>query len=697
MRKKRNIFFTSLVLTVLIFGTAMTLNYSFDFFRLGSILGTIREHEISYEAYLAEESFVETFGGDKCRTMSHKIEALKNEIKEVGIELSSYGRISFFKKMDYDYLERKYFLLELKFLALIENLNRECNNPYIPILFFYESEGDISERQGYILSEISDAYKQQVVVLSIDKDYESEPLIKVLTAKYNVTKSPTIIIANKVKYERLVYEKEIDADIRKLIEDSDFYGSGYDFESELSRTGLNKDEFISNMNQLLDSTASNFARGDINLIMGRITKNNSQICRAVDFYEAVNTSNPEEQAIIYETMASIGCKKNKRELLMNASAIWMELGNRFRARIDSQIANDIKPELMFSTLPLAEPKRKKDENISMITIGASSILLTDEDILVSQTDRVTRDWLGYQINSSPFSDNILTVFSEKHSYAKEELLEEIGWHEGGRIKEIKEIGLKHKIASATIVARYRNKWYAPDEKGIFRFEVPIDKVFYPTTRFLSEDIAVIIDTHGINMLVEQAVRNNATFVIGCGDHPGKIKAAKYLAEKGINVIMFPDKYLPLLLGTDYTILGSPPINRQGDSIIIGGQPISFSANSTIIAGDVGNYTNVQSYYDTPARYFRNMEEIADLNVIYIPLSSMNQTKKITDAAEFFNAEVIGARIFNSEDYINVKQWLRKDIKNKAVLFHSVPYPYGYKLIMEFPMQTTFGDINPILT
>jgi hypothetical protein len=53
-------------------------------------------------------------------------------------------------------------------------------------------------------------------------------------------------------------------------------------------------------------------------------------------------------------------------------------------------------------------------------------------------------------------------------------------------------------------------------------------------------------------------------------------------------------------------------------------------------------------------------------------------------------------IFNSDDYGKVKDWLKEDESHKAVLFHSTAYPYGYKLINEFPQQTTFDDISPIL-
>ncbi|GAJ05263.1 unnamed protein product, partial [marine sediment metagenome] len=249
------------------------------------------------------------------------------------------------------------------------------------------------------------------------------------------------------------------------------------------------------------------------------------------------------------------------------------LGNEFRAGLDLDIAYGNEPEIKFSVLPLEAPKKTKREGISSITIGRSSIELTKDDKIVSQTDRVTRDWLSYHMYSSPFTDRILRVFYERLRYPDDELLLEIGWHEGGRIIELKQIGLKHEVASGTVVAKKNGKWYAPDENGIFKFEVPIDKVLYPTTRFLREDIAVIIDTHGINMIVEQAVRKNATVVIGCCDHPGKIKAAQYLADKGISVICFTDKYLPWILGSGQTILGSPPIEREGNSFVLGNRPI----------------------------------------------------------------------------------------------------------------------------
>ncbi len=693
MAYKKSIFFTSLALTVLIFSTAIILNYSLDFFRLGSILGAIKEHEINYESYLAEEEFASAFGGDTCRILYNRIETLKEEIIKVGNEISNYGQISVFKKKEYEQLRRQYFLLQLKFLPLIEKANADCSSNYIPILFFYKSEDEKSERQGYILSEISKKFPKNVLVISLDAEYEPEPIILILLEKYNITETPSLIIGGRIRHNQLAYQDEIEPEIAKLIQDSDFYGADYDFGFVLDRTGTARPEFISEMQSLLGLVQSDFAKGDISLVLGRLAKNNSMICSSVPFYEQAFSENPEENAFLYETIASLGCKKNRKQLLLEASKIWDSLGVSWRAEIDYGLAMGMQPRLEFETSDF-ESSPARIENASIITLGASEARILPGDIIAAQSDRVSRDWLSYQLNSSPFSGQILAVFSERLSYSPEELLPEIGWHEGGRLKEMESGGAVHFAASATMIAEKEGRWYAPDENGVFSFEVPIDKVLYPTTRFLSKNIAVSADTHGISMIVEQAIRKNASFAVGCGDHPGKAKAAKYLSDKGITVISFPDKYLSLALGEGSLIFGSPPIRKEGSAIIVGGRQISFYANETIIAEDVEDYSQIQSYYDTPARYFRKLETIADLNVIYFSLSRMNSTEKLTGIAEFFNANVIAARIFNSDDYAKIKSWLEGSSKRRVILFHSMPYPYGYKLINEFPLQAGFGDLNP---
>ena len=67
------------------------------------------------------------------------------------------------------------------------------------IIFFYEIDDTVSERQGFVLDEISLDYQGQVIVLSFDKDYTDEPLIPILRDTYQVISAPTIIINNQYK------------------------------------------------------------------------------------------------------------------------------------------------------------------------------------------------------------------------------------------------------------------------------------------------------------------------------------------------------------------------------------------------------------------------------------------------------------------------------------------------------------------
>jgi len=208
MAKRKHIFLTSLILTILIFAAGIMLNYGLDFIRLNVVSDVMLTHELNTDAYLAEQEFTDFFGGAHCDVMNKRIASLKEEIHKVGTDLSSYSRFSFFNKKDFDYLKRKYFLLQLRLWSHIEKLNKECGQSIVPVLFFYEIDQDASERQGFILQEVSKNFEDSVFVVTLDKDYEDEPLVELLALRFNVTRAPTIIVG-KMKKEGLVYEKEL--------------------------------------------------------------------------------------------------------------------------------------------------------------------------------------------------------------------------------------------------------------------------------------------------------------------------------------------------------------------------------------------------------------------------------------------------------------------------------------------------------
>lgn len=217
--KHKNVLLNSFLLTCLIFAAGILLNYGLDFIRIDVISTVMSGHELSTQAYLLEQEMAGLFGGNKCETMAARISSLKEEIRQVGADLSSYSRFSFFKKKDFDYLKRKYFLLELKFFSLVQKYNQDCGRNIIPILYFYEIDQDESERQGFILEDVAKSFDMQVIVLTLDKDYKDEPLVGFLAQKYNVTIAPTIVF-DGVKKEGLTYTGELNATILKLVREN---------------------------------------------------------------------------------------------------------------------------------------------------------------------------------------------------------------------------------------------------------------------------------------------------------------------------------------------------------------------------------------------------------------------------------------------------------------------------------------------
>ncbi|MFH1511335.1 MAG: hypothetical protein ABIF10_06595 [Candidatus Woesearchaeota archaeon] len=432
------------------------------------------------------------------------------------------------------------------------------------------------------------------------------------------------------------------------------------------------------------------AKADSLLAAGRLTKNKSLVCGSVALFKRFNTTNPEEKAIIYETIASLGCGAFRPYYYWKAARIWRQINNDFRSRLDLRLALGLSPEIRFD--PFVSIDSKDRYNAEKIVIGKTGIAVTNSDLLLAQSDRVTRDWYGFQLNDSPFSSNLLTVFSERLYYPADELTT-LGWHEGGRLNEL--VGIRRKIAVGTLIAEMNGTWYAPDENGIFRFSVPMDKALYPTNRFLREDLLMVVDTHGVNMQVEQALRYNATVVVGCCDYPGKVDAAKYLATKNVKVVCFTDRFLPDLIGQDLSIVGSPPIRKTEKGFVIGAQVVEIDVDEIVVAQGVANYSVVQQYYDTPARYFAKLHDMTGINVVFYNISSTNQTQSLFNFAESANSSVVALRVFSKEDYKAASSWLGKNENNRLILFHSSPYPYGYRLFFEFPVQTSFDDINPL--
>lgn len=296
-----------------------------------------------------------------------------------------------------------------------------------------------------------------------------------------------------------------------------------------------------------------------------------------------------------------------------------------------------------------------------------------------QMERVYRDWLSNSAEAYPYDD-----------IPRDRI---ITYHEGSRLRDILASGLEVELVpiTATIAVEANDgRWYAPDENGVFRFEVLPDKIMYPTTKCY-KNVCLMIDTHGISALVPDAVKNDVDLVIGCGDYTGKMEAAYYLASKGINVYFPADRFIGEVLGHDAkgVLIGTAPVRGS----IIGNQPICIDVRELIIVQDISKPYPAQ-YYDAPTKYFSELNKLVELNLDFVKVDDLSETHRVVRRAREKDAKVIAVRVWDEKDYESVKEWLEEDKRNRAVLFHTSLYP-TQRIFHEFPDQTSFGDPRPI--
>lgn len=416
---------------------------------------------------------------------------------------------------------------------------------------------------------------------------------------------------------------------------------------------------------LYNNINSNFTLAEREYFLGKVTKNESRKCNSIQYYEeALNEF--EDNELIFEILyfVSLECGKDYEKY----EAFLLNKSSKSKQNIYSNFIN--KNEFQFEPYKIRKQEIQIPSNFSHIIIGESYIKVDNNTVIGTQVERIIRDW----------ASNIINVYPSEYKQL-------IAYGEGDNlIRAVNNTSAKIVPLTSTIVIKSKGKWYAPDENGIFRFEVLPDKVDYPTNKCFG-NICLIIDTHGISSLVSQAIENNVSLVIGCGDYVDKMIAAQYLAEKGVNSFFPADRFIGNTINYqgEGVLIGTAPIRNN----IIGNQSIKINKNELIIVQD--NYESYPGqYYDSPKKYFKELEKIIPINAKYVVTSS-NQTNKIIEEAKLKNSQIIAVRIWTEYDYTSARIWLSENSNNRAVLFHSSLYPYAQKLFDEFPNQTSFGD------
>jgi hypothetical protein len=325
-----------------------------------------------------------------------------------------------------------------------------------------------------------------------------------------------------------------------------------------------------------------------------------------------------------------------------------------------------------------------------IELGHSSIKIFKNSVIGTQIDRVFRDLVwensDYEYGKIKITDSVVSS----------DLL--VPYMEGKLTKILIEYSnVAVKGLTPCVAIEEDNDFFVVNNGK--KFLVDYSKTLYKTS-VKTMNFGFFEDTHGFNMVLNQALelnkKQNLGLVIACMDLPSKAEAARELAKQGINCYAPCDRFSYLLLGhnTKGTIISSAPIRKTEYGAIIGDQVLKIGTNETIIM-QFTNKPYPDQYCDTPTRYFEALKNQynLDLNLVRVN-AGVGETYKVVNEAKVKGASVIAVRLFNDSDIKPVKEWLKSNIKNRAILFHTAAY--NIEFFEEFRSQTTFGDLKPLI-
>ena len=195
---------TSLLITLAIFVGGLLLGFSLDNIRTSQILGGLEGNELDTESFLVEQAFWEEFAGDDCNFAEPRLNSISKQLTELGQYLEEYEEKSLFEKDEFEYLARRYFLLEIKAYTLEIELREECGLDNTVILFFYGNDDPDSVNQGLILDRIVEKSDSSIDVYSVNKDFEGDEAVDSIKLFYEITDTPTMIINGETRVEGYV-------------------------------------------------------------------------------------------------------------------------------------------------------------------------------------------------------------------------------------------------------------------------------------------------------------------------------------------------------------------------------------------------------------------------------------------------------------------------------------------------------------
>jgi hypothetical protein len=186
---KRQTYLSIILLLILVFAIGIIVGRNAGNPELSDVNNFIKQSELTTESYLLEQ---ELFSGmeKNCDLAKLRLSALSSELWQLGKLIGSETAKQDLGEANYNFLKRKFHLMQIKTYTLYHGLNQDCA-VNVPVMLFYYSQNDSnSEEQGIILDRLVKEF--DVKVFAIEYNYSQE--LRFLEDYYEISTTPSVVV-----------------------------------------------------------------------------------------------------------------------------------------------------------------------------------------------------------------------------------------------------------------------------------------------------------------------------------------------------------------------------------------------------------------------------------------------------------------------------------------------------------------------
>jgi hypothetical protein len=177
-----------LLLVCVVFVVGVLVGYGWHSGGASGFSKVLRQSELSAESFFIEQDLFKSFETN-CELANKRLSSLSEELWNLGKVLGGPEARTELGE-DYDFLKRKYHLMQIRTYVLYKKLQEDCQGQIDVVLFYFKQNDPLSEQQGKILDALVEKY--DLNVFAIEYNYSKE--LEFLEDYYEITGAPVLVV-----------------------------------------------------------------------------------------------------------------------------------------------------------------------------------------------------------------------------------------------------------------------------------------------------------------------------------------------------------------------------------------------------------------------------------------------------------------------------------------------------------------------